>query len=154
MPEPRRVKVTGSLFEHVVPEGALYVGRGCPGLPGSAFANPFALKKKFRRGDRLRRIVDEAVYEVTSLVSSDLDETHYDVISPGTPAVAVAAYRLYLAGKPALIVCAHRDLRGRDLACWCDLPADGQPDLCHAAYLIELVNPGLVPREQATRTER
>ncbi|MFD5910293.1 DUF4326 domain-containing protein [Streptomyces massasporeus] len=31
-------------------------------------------------------------------------------------------------------------LHGRDLTCWCPLPADGQPDHCHAAVLLQLVN--------------
>lgn len=31
-------------------------------------------------------------------------------------------------------------LRGRDLTCWCPLPEPGQPDHCHAAVLIGLVN--------------
>lgn len=32
-------------------------------------------------------------------------------------------------------------LRGRDLACWCTLPADPfTPDLCHAATLLRLAN--------------
>ncbi|MFF7476634.1 DUF4326 domain-containing protein [Streptomyces sp. NPDC008092] len=31
-------------------------------------------------------------------------------------------------------------LHGRGLACWCPLPEPGQPDHCHAAVLIELVN--------------
>lgn len=29
-------------------------------------------------------------------------------------------------------------LRGHDLACWCALPAEGQPDLCHGALLLQL----------------
>jgi hypothetical protein len=32
------------------------------------------------------------------------------------------------------------ELAGRDLACWCPLPAEGEPDICHAAVLIELAN--------------
>jgi hypothetical protein len=32
------------------------------------------------------------------------------------------------------------DLRGKDLACWCPLPKDGQPDLCHGAVLMEIAN--------------
>lgn len=32
------------------------------------------------------------------------------------------------------------ELRGRDLACYCPLPADGEPDHCHAAVLLELAN--------------
>lgn len=31
-------------------------------------------------------------------------------------------------------------LHGRDLTCWCPLPADGEPDHCHAAVLVCLVN--------------
>jgi hypothetical protein len=31
-------------------------------------------------------------------------------------------------------------LHGRDLVCWCPLPADGQPDHCHASVLLELAN--------------
>lgn len=31
-------------------------------------------------------------------------------------------------------------LHGRDLTCWCPLPADGEPDHCHGAVLISLVN--------------
>lgn len=31
-------------------------------------------------------------------------------------------------------------LRGKNLACWCKLPAPGEPDLCHAAVLLELAN--------------
>ena len=31
-------------------------------------------------------------------------------------------------------------LRGKNLACWCKLPEPGQPDICHAAVLLELAN--------------
>ncbi|WP_188194867.1 DUF4326 domain-containing protein [Nonomuraea sp. SYSU D8015] len=40
---PRRVKVTGDVFHGQVPEGAVYIGRPAPGLPGSPFANPFTV---------------------------------------------------------------------------------------------------------------
>lgn len=33
-------------------------------------------------------------------------------------------------------------LRGRDLACTCPLPGEGEPDHCHAAVLIRLANNG------------
>lgn len=33
-------------------------------------------------------------------------------------------------------------LRGLNLACWCPLPAPGQPDICHATVLLELANNG------------
>jgi hypothetical protein len=31
-------------------------------------------------------------------------------------------------------------LRGKNLACWCLLPKPGEPDLCHAAVLLEIAN--------------
>ena len=31
-------------------------------------------------------------------------------------------------------------LHGRDLTCWCPLPATGLPDHCHASVLLEIVN--------------
>ena len=34
----------------------------------------------------------------------------------------------------------QRELRGKNLACWCALPAPGEPDICHAAVLLELAN--------------
>lgn len=34
------------------------------------------------------------------------------------------------------------DFSGRNLACWCRLPAAGEPDLCHAAELLHLANEG------------
>jgi hypothetical protein len=33
------------------------------------------------------------------------------------------------------------ELGGRDLACWCPLPAPGQPDHCHGAVLLAIANP-------------
>jgi len=32
------------------------------------------------------------------------------------------------------------ELGGRNLACYCDLPEPGQPDLCHAAIELEFAN--------------
>jgi hypothetical protein len=40
----RRVKVEGDLFHGRAPDGAIYVGRGKPGLPGSPYANPYPVK--------------------------------------------------------------------------------------------------------------
>ncbi|MFD4814899.1 DUF4326 domain-containing protein, partial [Streptomyces sp. NPDC058418] len=32
------------------------------------------------------------------------------------------------------------ELRGKDLACYCPLPSEGKPDLCHAAVLLLTAN--------------
>lgn len=34
----------------------------------------------------------------------------------------------------------RRELRGKDLACWCALPAPGERDVCHAALLLYFAN--------------
>lgn len=33
-----------------------------------------------------------------------------------------------------------RELKGKNLACWCPLPKAGEPDICHAAVLLEIAN--------------
>jgi hypothetical protein len=33
---------------------------------------------------------------------------------------------------------ARKELRGKNLACWCPLPADGEEDFCHAAVLLRV----------------
>ena len=51
------------------------------------------------------------------------------------------AYRDYVENKCRWIIEeAQEELRGKDLACWCKESEPGQPDLCHAAILLELAN--------------
>jgi hypothetical protein len=47
----------------------------------------------------------------------------------------------------------RRDLSGRDLMCWCPLPAEGEPDHCHASVLLELANQGGLRIEAVTTEE-
>lgn len=54
--------------------------------------------------------------------------------------VAVAWFRAWIDGQPDLLALAQQQLARRDLLCWCPLPADGQPDYCHAVVLLELAN--------------
>jgi hypothetical protein len=56
-------------------------------------------------------------------------------------AEAVALFRQYVLGDAALLAAVRRELRGRDLACWCR-PAE----LCHADVLLELANPKPEPQ--------
>lgn len=56
---------------------------------------------------------------------------------------AVECYRLMLgeAGATAEQLRARLpSLRGKNLACWCHLPAPGEPDICHAKVLLEIAN--------------
>ncbi len=33
-----------------------------------------------------------------------------------------------------------KGLRGKNVGCWCKLPAPGEPDICHGAVLLEIAN--------------
>jgi Domain of unknown function (DUF4326) len=50
-------------------------------------------------------------------------------------AEAVEMFRRYLSGNLALIELAQQELRGKDLACWCDFTGP-----CHADVLLEIAN--------------
>jgi len=52
----------------------------------------------------------------------------------------VDSYRNSIRSSPDMLAAARRELGGHDLACWCPLPADGEPDICHARVLIDLAN--------------
>lgn len=57
-------------------------------------------------------------------------------VQPGrTAAMAKAAFRMHLMSNPSLREMAARELRGRNLACWCKA---GEP--CHADVLLEFAN--------------
>lgn len=47
---------------------------------------------------------------------------------------AIAAYRLYLMDHPELMERARKELRGKDLVCWC------APKACHGDILLEIAN--------------
>lgn len=104
-PAPRRVRVTGDLFHGRVPDGAVYVGRPAPGLPGSRYANPHKV----------------GTCRACGLVHDQAD--------------AVAAYGRHLDESPDLIVAARTELVGQNLACWCglDLPCHGDVLLARLA---------------------
>lgn len=120
---PRRVKVQGDLFHGVVPAGAVYVGRGAPGLKASPFMNHHRVGKPCRGCDG----------EVHTLVE------------------ALDAFVGDIAGDPELLEHAYRELAGHDLACWCALPAQGEPDLCHAAVWLCVVGEFVKDRRRRRR---
>jgi hypothetical protein len=69
---------------------------------------------------------------------------------------ALALHRAWILGKPlpdlsgsqkrqlarrrTEVLAALKRLRGKNLACWCPLPKDGERDSCHAAILVQLAN--------------
>jgi len=48
---------------------------------------------------------------------------------------AVESYRVYLERNPELVESARKDLKGKDLCCWCPLDKP-----CHTDVLLEVVN--------------
>lgn len=61
-----------------------------------------------------------------------------------TRAQAVDHYR-HMITAPGIRGAADRaiiraELAGKNLACWCPLPAPGEPDICHASVLLEIAN--------------
>lgn len=57
-------------------------------------------------------------------------------------AFAVAEFRRYLdeGTLPFTVEDVRRELRDKNLACWCPLPEPGQPDRCHAAVLLAIAS--------------
>ena len=48
--------------------------------------------------------------------------------------------------KRAICLEALLSLHGKNLACWCPLPEPGEPDLCHAAVLLERLKSDRKPK--------
>ena len=91
-----------------LPEGAVSVARP------TRWGNPF------RVGDRLSFPYD----------------AFGPVVRDRAHAVEIfAAHARITSGYEGLV---RRDLAGKDLACWCPLPAEGEPDICHAAVLLRI----------------
>lgn len=111
---PSRVRVQGDYFHGVVPDGAVYVGRGAPGLPRSYFHNPFKVGASLDGGLYGEGAVKDAEHAV------DLFEEYVSR--------AGQHYR-------AQVV---RYLGDQDVACWCPLPESGQQDWCHGVVLLHL----------------
>lgn len=49
-------------------------------------------------------------------------------------------YRHYAPKDAALVIAARAELRGRNLACWCPLPASDDEDCCHGSVLLAIAN--------------
>jgi hypothetical protein len=123
------------------PEHAVYVGRG------SGWGNPFIVGERY---------VSRTAFHVAPFpapADKRLGTTKHPAWSPWpawTEVVAevrdrehaVELFRAHIAYNddvwdPEVI---REELGGRDLMCWCPLPADGEPDRCHAAVLLELAS--------------
>lgn len=99
-----------------MPDGAVYVGRP------TTWGNPYKVKKSC---DGYRWYVSGPPPHVYQKFVSRESANKY----------AKDMYRAYLAQLPNYMSMQIKELRGKDLACWCPLD---QP--CHADVLLELAN--------------
>ncbi|WP_157253166.1 DUF4326 domain-containing protein [Nonomuraea typhae] len=106
-----------------LPKGVICVDRS------TIWGNPFKVGEKIRNDSPLWPYITASVPGgARGLVA----------LAPTTREQAVDLYSSWVIEQPHLML-RLGELAGRDLACWCPLPELGQPDHCHAAYLIELV---------------
>lgn len=101
------------------PAGAIYVGRG------TRYGNPSRLV----HGDNGWRVEHETGAPVGTFPTAE-DARRF----------AADAYRHHLRQHPELLAAAREELAGAHLSCWCPLPRHGEPDHCHAAVLLAVVN--------------
>ena len=114
-----------------MPKGAVYVGRG------SHFGDPYMIARHPSQDLHSQDLHSQDLH------SQDL---HYDaeaVRYVDTPGAAVSGYRELLESNLSLVERVKRELRGKDLACWCPLDAP-----CHADVLLEIANTKDVPTDK------
>ena len=77
-------------------------------------------------------------------VVGTIDHVTGEVITDADHAVRLFRERWFEGDDPAwkatMREAAIDKLRGKNLACWCPLPKPGEPDICHAAVLMEIAN--------------
>lgn len=123
MGEPRRIQLSRKAGWRK-PEGAVVVSR-----PGK-WGNPFTLEW-VRLGDGAETLTDRearilAVQFFTQWLTNDTYAAAFPVGS--------------LTKRRDWMLANLHALAGKDLCCWCPMPADGEVDHCHARVLIELSN--------------
>lgn len=131
---PNRVKVAGDLFHPEVPQGAAYVGRATPYLAASEFANPFRIGVPISRNSDLWPYAERSAQQLRGISLRGLASVTFNLAEDAT-----LAYGWWFIEQPRLMLTVEEQLGDRDVACWCKIPAPGQPDYCHGQWLIEFV---------------
>lgn len=116
-PAPARVRLSrarGYRLQHHAP-GAIVVARAAP------WGNPF--------------IVPEALEDEPDLTPLQARQRCVEVFDLWLEGDVILTHPRHVERR-AWILANLGQLAGHPLACWCPLPAPGQPDWCHAAVLI------------------
>ena len=103
------------------PEGAVYVGRP------TRWANPFVVGEDADDRD-----------QAAALFRAWLEYDRPECLDP----YGSYEYRQQMSDRREWMLAHASELTGRDLMCWCPLPAPGEPDHCHAAALLDLAHHG------------
>ncbi|MFF0009629.1 DUF4326 domain-containing protein [Streptomyces tibetensis] len=111
---PKRVQRKRLAGQPGIPEGAVYVGRARGDY--GRWGNPF---KAYDSSPQERR--------TATLLFANLLYTRGEPPYPEHTMPYPTAEEI------------RRELAGKDLACWCAPPEDGQPDWCHATVLLEFI---------------
>lgn len=124
-----------------MPQGAVYVGRP------SRWGNPFGVAGRYLMGvgnswridcGTIHNARDMAVSLYDDIAHGFWNPTRVEPLTDDEYSVLygqLAAWRRRIGGHPAAM--ARTELRGKDLACWCDLDHP-----CHSTVLLRLANGG------------
>lgn len=113
-----------------MPDGAVYVGRG------TRWGNPFIIGEPINRDSDLWPYIAQQFPGGTAGFQS---------VKPLLRETVAVAHGWWFIEQPHLMLAVAEELGGRDLACWCPLPAPGEEDICHAAFLLAMSNDDLEP---------
>jgi hypothetical protein len=125
-----------------LPPGAVSVARP------TKWGNPFVVGEAIERDSPLWPYIAQLVPGGTGDMPS---------VTPLLRETVVTAHGWWFIEQPHLMLTVAEELGGRDLACWCPLPAPGEEDICHAAFLLAMANdlepghPVAGPREDRER---
>jgi DNA-binding CsgD family transcriptional regulator len=109
------------------PAGAVYVGRG------TRWGNPFVVGQTYAW-----LTSTEMPFPVPTSRQSGQHASGLRVEKCTKQETATTWFRAWMGFVVDLTPQAQAVLYGRDLMCWCPLPAEGQQDHCHAAVLLEV----------------
>ncbi|WP_329474287.1 DUF4326 domain-containing protein (plasmid) [Streptomyces sp. NBC_01723] len=105
----------------MMPPQAVYVGRARGDY--GRWGNPFVIGID----------ADNAAH-ATALYREWLENNSYEVHAPNSS----PEHRQEMDDRRDWIITHIGELAGKDLACWCKPPEEGEPDWCHATVLLEM----------------
>lgn len=119
------------------PVGSAYVGRG------SRWATPFIVGQAY-----LWLTATNVPFPVPTCRKPGEHGEGLRVETCADAETAGTWFRAWMAFVVGLMPQARTVLAGRDLTCWCPLPAEGEQDHCHATALLEIANQSVATEDR------